>query len=544
GGSVRLFGGRTYDSFNPYIIKGAPTTAASLHVWESLMEPSLDEGSTHYGLLAEWMERGPEDAWVAFRLREEARFHDGRQVGVADVLKSFELLTTQARPFFASYYANVERAVDEGDRVVRFFFDQTGNRELPHIMGQLAVLPAHYWEARDFRDATLEPPLGSGPYRIGAFDAGRYVELERVPEYWGAELPVRIGANNFDTLRYEFFLDNNAALEAFKKGDLDFRRENSALNWAEKYEFPAVAAGDVLKREVALEGPKAVQGFVFNLRRAKFADRRVREALSLAFDFEFTNKSIFFQQYARPNSYFQGSADLMAGGPPTGAELALLEPFRADLPAELFEKAFAYPQTSGDGRIRGQLRRARNLLRSAGLEIRDGALFTPQGERFTLEFLIASAAQERVIGPFLKNLEVLGVESIVRLIDIPQYVRRLNTYDFDMIVNGWRNSDSPGNEQRDFWSAATAEQEGGRNRGGVAMPVLDALIEKIVFAEDRAALAAACRALDRVLLWEHVSILQLYTPFERVAHWARLQAPDPLPSREIGFPEIWWSAEA
>lgn len=544
GGTVRLAASGGFDSFNPFIVKGDAATGAG-RVFETLMTPSLDEASTHYGLLAEWVEHPDDHSWVAFRLRPEARWWDGEPVTVADVIWTLDTLKTKAQPFYRLYYANVTGAKDLGDGVVRFDFDQSGNRELPHIMGQLRILPKHWWAERDFEESALEPMMGSGAYKVSKFEANRFVEYQRVPDYWGANLPANVGQNNFDVLRWEYFRDQTATFEAFKSGAIDFRAENSASTWAEKYNFPAVERGEVIKKEVVLEGPKQVQTFAFNLRRRKFRDIRVRKAISLQFDFEWTNAKIFFDQYARPRSYFQGSDDLMPQGAPEGAELALLEPFRADLPEEVFGPAYEPPKSDGSGRNRRARRESVRLLEEAGWSIVDGKLVDMTGEPFKLRFLIAQSgvSQSRVLDPFLQNLKRLGIDSEIEERDDAQFIRRVfqdPSHDWDMVVHGVANSDSPGNEQREFWGSDAALAVGSRNRAGLSNPAVDSLIETIVFAKDREELAAASRALDRVLTHLHVMVLQLYTPFERIAFWSRLGHPEPLPARAIGFPDLWW----
>ncbi len=544
GGSVSYEAGARFDSLNPYNIAGSPSFAARLVV-ETLMVRSLDEGSTHYGLLAEWMEAAEDDSWVAFRLRDAARWHDGRPVTVDDAIFSFEALTRN-NPFYGAYYANVARAVDLGDRTVLFEFDQSGNKELPHIMGQLDLLPAHWWEDRDFGAVILEPLLGSGPYRIAGFEAPRHVDLERVPDYWGADLPVRIGSNNFDRMRLEYISEDIVAFDAFKVGDLLYREENEALKWATLYDFPAIRRGEVVKENIALDGPQGVSGFFYNLRRPKFQDRRVREALNTLLDFENLNRVIYYDQYARPISYFQGTPDLMASGLPDAAELALLEPHRDALPPALFEQPFEHPVTDGSGELpRSIRRRAARLLDEAGWPIAGGERVGPDGEPLSIEFLTSSDALERTIQAYARNLNAAGIRTVARVIDPAQFTERVRAFDYDCLLAGVANSESPGNEQRDFWSSDAAAASGSRNYCGVANPVVDALIERIVFAEDRAGLAAACRALDRVLLFEYYVTLRAYSPFERIAYWReRIAHPEPLPSRSIGFPTVWWSKSA
>ncbi|MEO1292242.1 MAG: extracellular solute-binding protein [Pseudomonadota bacterium] len=546
GGIAAIDYSAPFDSFNPFITKGTPLAPVRSYIVESLMTAPLDEGSTHYGLIAEWMEHPKDDAWAAFRLRDEARWHDGRPITVADVQKSFELLVEQGNPLYRFYYQNVVKVVDEGDRVVRFFFDQTGNRELPHTMGQLWILPAHYWEGKDFAEVASEPILGSGPYKVGQFERGRYAEFERVPDYWGKDLPVRVGTHNFDTLRFEFFLDRDVAFEAFKKGEIDYWDENSASRWAKRFEFPAINSGKVERREVAFEGPKVVQFFGLNLRREKFADRRTRQAIDMMFDFDWTNDQRYFNQYARPYSYFQGTDGLMATGLPDEAELALLEPFRDQLPPEVFEQPFENTKTNGSGRDRRVRRRAAALLKEAGWQLDERKLVNAKGEPLSIEYITSAAAAERVVGPWMQNLEQLGITTSFRQVDQAQYIRRVRAFDFDVITSGVANSESPGNEQREYWGSASADQPGGRNRVGVKDPVIDSLIETIVFAENREALEAASRALDRVLLWQRYTILQLYEPRARIAFWKGMTPPDPLPARDAGFPNVWWynAAEA
>ena len=543
GGLARLASIGGFDSFHPFVQSGDPVNVAPW-IYETLMDRSLDEGSTAYGLLAEWIEHPADYSWVAFGLREGARWHDGRPVEAADVVFTFDALKKDGFPSLRQYYKDVESAKDEGGGVVRFTFATAGNRELPHIVGELDILPRHWWEGRDFSESTTDRPLGSGPYRIGNFEINRFVEFDRVENYWGADLPVRIGTNNFDRVRFEFFLDGVAAFEAFKAGDVDFRSENNSKVWATGYDFPALRAGAVIKRTYTPDGPKGVQGFLFNGRREKFADVRTREALALVFDFEWTNETLFYGQYARPWSYFQGTADLMPDGLPEGRELELLESVREYVPEAAFGSTYVPARTDGSGRIRSELRQARKLLEAVGWRIQDGNLVDGDGEPFQIEFLTAQAEQERIVGPYLQNAKKLGVDAELRVVDWTQYINRLDEHDFDMIVWGLRNSESPGNEQRGYWGSAVANAVGTANRGGVSNPGIDALVDRIILAEDREELAAACRALDRVLTHSHFAVMQLFTPFERIAHWDRFGHPDPFPSRTDGFPTVWWWDEA
>ncbi|MGB1211785.1 MAG: extracellular solute-binding protein [Pikeienuella sp.] len=545
GGTARLASRANFDSFNPFIVKGTPPQGIGL-VYETLMAPPLDQSSTEYGLLAEWIEYPDDQSWVAFRLRDTARWHDGVPVTVDDVIFSFEALTKQGAPQYRFYYANVIGARDMGDRVVRFDFDTQNNRELPHIMSQLSILPKHWWEGRDFTEGSLDRPLGSGPYRVGKFETGRFVEYERVKDYWGADLPVNIGSNNFDQIRFEVFLDSDVAFEGFKSGAFDFRDENSAKKWALQYDFPAVKDGRVKTLEYPSEGPKPAQFYALNLRKDKFSDRRVRQALGLAYDFEWTNKTVYFGQYARVTSTFQGSPDLMPTGEPSAAELALLEPLRNQIPPEVFGEAWTPPTTDGSGRNRRNIRRASKLLEAAGCVLVEGILSTPNGEPFKIEFLIYDSNSERALNPWIANLKRLGIEATLRLVDFPQYVRTIQQDpEFSWDVIGWqaRNSSSPGNEQREFWGSRAANEVGARNVSGVADPAVDALIDHIIAAKDRTELSVASRALDRVLMWNNYFIPQIFSPNERLAWWDKFGRPDPLPGINPGFPSIWWSTE-
>lgn len=545
GGTTRIAAIGTFDSFNPFIVKGNAATGIG-RIYDTLMTSALDASSTEYGLLAEWIEHPKDFSSVTFKMRDEATWHDGKPITPKDAVFSFNLLVSKGVPFYRLYYANIEKAEDMGDNILRFTFDEKNNRELPHIMGQLLVLPEHYWKDRDFSESTLEKPLGSGPYKIGKFEAGRTLEYDRVDDYWGKDLPVNVGQHNFGKLRFEYYKDPNAAFEAFKAGQLDLREENSSINWATRYDFPAAKNGDVIKEEIVTDGPKRSQTFVFNTRREKFSDVRVREALALMFDFEWTNKAIFYGQYARPTSYFQGTSDLMSSDLPEGRELEILEEHRDALPERLFTEAFEMPVTDGSGRgDRRVLRKAKTLLKEAGWSVKNGKLVDGGGKPFEIEFLYASAQQERVIAPYLKSLDRLGIVTRLRLIDAAQYTQRFQEHDFDMVIGGVGNSASPGNEQREFWGSKAADAAGSRNSSGVKDPVVDALIEGLIFAEDRDDLAAYSRALDRVLLWGHYGILELYTPTERVAWWhKKVTKPDPTPSHSIGFPAVWWSAES
>lgn len=530
----------TFDSFNPYILKGLPAAGSSLP-FDTLTVQSLDEPSSEYGLVAETILVPEDRSWVEFAIRPQARWHDGRPITPEDVVFTFETLMSKGHPRYRAYYANVARAEKTGERQVRFTFDGSGvNRELPQIVGQLPVLPKHYFEKVEFDRNTLQPPLGSGPYRVKSFDAGRSVTYERVKDYWGQDLPVNRGRNNYDVVRYEYFRDIDVLLEGFKAGQFDIRFENSASRWATRYIGPAVEKGLIKLEKLAITPPARMQGWVFNLRRARFQDRRVRHALSYAFDWEWTRKTLTYNQYERIRSYFHGEPKLMATGLPGPEELKLLEPFRDQVPPEVFTQAYEPPKTDGSGNNRENLRKGLALFREAGWAVKDGVMtHAATGERMEFEILSNSPADERVTTPFIQNLERLGVRARLRVVDPAQYQRRTEAFDFDVIIDLWPQSSSPGNEQREFWGSAAADIPGSSNTVGIKNPVVDALVERIIRAETREALEVACRALDRVLLWNYYVLPQFTDDGYKLAYWDKLGFPKVLPTEA---PDIfsWW----
>ncbi|MFO1048209.1 MAG: extracellular solute-binding protein [Geminicoccaceae bacterium] len=539
GGSLVMAAIGSFDSLNSWIIRGQPASGLAM-VYETLTTQSQDEAFTEYGLLAQSIEMPEDRSWVAFVLRPEARWHDGTPVTVDDVIFSLDILKAKGAPFYRAYYANVARAVPDGVRRVRFEFDGTPNRELPLIIGQMPILPKHYWEGRDFEKTTLEPPLGSGPYKVKSVDPGRTIVYERVPDYWGAALPVNVGRNNFDEVRWEYYRDPNVALEAFKAGRFDLRIESSSRFWATGYQGPALDKGLITKLEIPSEGGGGMQGFVFNLRRDKFKDRLVREALGYAFDFEWTNKTLFYGAYTRTASYF-ANTELASSGLPSPDELKLLEPYRDKLPKAVFDQEFQPPVTDGSGNNRDNLRRAVELFKQAGYEIKGGKLVDGRtGQPFTFEILLDSGGLfERIVGPFAKSLERLGIKVDLRTVDDAQYEQRLSTFDFDMVTSVFGQSLSPGNEQRDFWGSEAADQQGSRNLIGIKDPIVDELIGKIVTARSRDDLIAACRALDRVLLWSYYVIPQWHNRVTRIAYWAKLRHPETWPRYGVDL-FAWW----
>jgi microcin C transport system substrate-binding protein len=540
GGSVRMAAiGNTYSTFNPYTLKGV-AAAGVTQIYETLLESSSDEAFTEYGLIAETIEVPDDRSWVAFTLRPTARWHDGKPITVDDVIWSLQTLKEKGQPFFRFYYKDVVKVEKTGERSVKFSFTPgQDNRELPLILGQLPILPKHYWEKRAFDETTMEPPLGSGPYKIKEFEAGRSVTLERVKDYWGADLAINKGKNNFDLIRYDYYRDSTVALEAFKAGEYDFRQENAARVWATGYESPALKAGLIKKIEIKHENPTGMQGFAFNTRKDIFQDRRVRAALAYAFDFEWTNKNLFFGQYARTKSYFSNS-ELAAVGLPSDEEQKILAPLRAQIPPEVFTKVYEPPSSDGSGNIRDNLRAAQILLRDAGWTVQNGKLQNAKTRKnFAFEILLSSPEFERIVLPFTKNLERLGIEASVRTVDTSQYQARTDNYDFDMIVQSVGQSLSPGNEQRDFWGSASADDPGGRNVIGIKDPAVDKLIDLVISAPDREQLIARTRALDRVLLWNHFVIPNWHVQSYRIAFWDKFGFPSTPPKYALGF-DGWW----
>lgn len=540
GGQLRLGAQGTFDSFHPFIPKGNSVSTGSV---ETLTVSSADEPFTVYGLIAETMEWPNDRSWVIFNLRPEAKWHDGVPITADDVVWSFNTLVEDGNPQYRFYYASVETVEKLGPRKVRFKFKEVGNKELPLIAGQIPVLPKHYWESRDFTKTTLEPPLGSGPYRVTDFEAGRYIVQERVPDYWGAHLAVNRGRNNFDRIRTSFFRDATAIRLALKSGDIDYREENQAKAWAADYDVPAVAKGWLRKELFEHELPTGMQGFVMNTRREVFRDPRVRRALAYAFDFEWTNRNLFNSQYTRTTSYFSNSP-LAASGLPDGAELEVLKEFESDLPSAVFTEPLAVPVTDGSGWPRDNLRQAFALLKEAGWQIDDLKLVHQEtGRAMTFEILLVSPAFERIVLPFMRNLTRLGIDARIRLVDQTQYINRFRQFDFDMMVWVWGQSETPGNEQREFWSSQAAENPGSRNLAGINDPVVDELIERIIQSDSRSELNIRTRALDRVLLKGYYVIPNWHIRADRVLYWDRFSRP-PTPVRTGAMTGRWWYDEA
>ena len=529
----------TFDSFNTNIPKGNPVGTGST---ETLLARSFDEPFTHYGLIAESLEVPDDRSWVIFNLRPEARWHDGMPVTADDVVWSFETITTKGLPVQRYYYKDVTSAEKLGERRVRFNFSDTENRELPLIIGELSILPKHYWEGRDFEKTTLEPPLGSGPYRISDFEAGRYVVRERVKDYWGADLPVNRGMNNFDTIRTDYYRDDTAIRLALNSGEIDIRFENQAKAWSSDYDTPPVNNGWLKKENIPHQMSTGMQAFVMNTRREKFSDPIVRKALAYAFDFEWTNKNLFYGQYTRTESYFSNS-ELASRDLPQDEELEILERYRDQLPKEVFSESYQAPVTDGSGNSRRNLLIARELLAEAGWTVKDLKLTHEEtGEVMEFEVLLVSQAFERIVLPFTQNLKKIGIEANIRTVDQSQYLNRIREQDFDMIVSGWGQSLSPGNEQRSYWGSYAADQYGTRNYAGIQSPVIDELIELVIQAPDRESLVQRTRALDRVLLSGYYVIPNWHIGSDRILYWDKFSRPEILVRQGV-LTSRWWYDE-
>jgi microcin C transport system substrate-binding protein len=515
-----------------------------------LFEDSLDEISTAYGAIADAARHPADFSSVTYRINPAARWHDGQPITPEDVVWTMEQVK-KLDPRRGFYYRNVVRVEKTAEREVTFAFDAPGNREKPQIVGQLQVLPRHWWEGadaqgrrRDLSQTTLEPPLGSGPYRIKSFEAGRSLVFERVKDWWAKDLPIYVGKHNFDELRYEFFRDGTVELEAFKADQIDFRIEGIARLWATQYDFPAVRDGRVIKEEFAERNATQMQAVILNLRRPKFQDVRVRRALTAMFDFDTMNATLMFGAYKRTTSYFVAT-ELAATGLPEGRELAILETVRDRVPAEVFTTPYALPPGGSQENQRNNLREALRLMREAGYQVRDRRQVSAGGEVLRIELLLNGSTFERHALAFKAALERLGVDLQLRVVDSSQYVNRLRAWDYDAILGSYPQSLSPGNEQRDMFGTEAADRPGSYNYAGIKNPAVDALIERVIFAKDRAELVAATRALDRVLLANHYMIPTWYSGEQRTARWNRFSRPETLPYYGASaFPTVWWWDEA
>ena len=537
-GTMRRSAIGTFDTLNPFVIKGTPPSGVG-EVFDTLAVRSEDEPSSIYGLVAENIELAPDKLSVLYTIRKEARFHDGAPMTPDDVVWTFEMLRAKGQPHYRSYYGDVTKVGKEGERGIRFYFKSAENRELPQILGEMPVLSKVYWSGRDFEKTTLDPPLGSGPYKIESLDPGRSITYRRVADYWAADLPVNKGRYNVDVIRYDYYRDTTIALEAFKAGQYDVRSEISSKNWATGYDSTALRAGLIKKEEIPNELPSGMQGFGYNLRRSLFQDPRVREALAYAFDFEWSNKELFYGAYTRTRSYFDNS-ELAATGMPQGEELKILEKFRGRIPEAVFTTEYEPPKYDGSGNIRDGLRAALKLLKGAGWGFKGEKLVNDEtGQPFEFEILLVQPEFERIVLPFKKNLERMGINARVRTIDPAQYQKRMETFDYDMTVVGFGESLSPGNEQREFWGSQAADEQGSNNLLGIKNPVIDELIEELIRAPDRPSLVAHTRALDRVLQYGYYVIPNYHLSAFRVAYWDKFRRPAISPKYAVGL-DTWW----
>ncbi|MEL1087567.1 extracellular solute-binding protein [Pseudomonas sp. OB66] len=550
GGTLRVMAFGTFDTVNPYTFKGtSPVTTANflqyginelnepLMVGTGQYSPSGDEPASSYGLIAQSVEYSEDRSWVVFNLRPEARFHDGAPVTAYDVAFSYRTLLKDGHPLYRTALQEVLRVDILNKQRIRFVFKRSGNPLLIMRLGELPVLPQHYWKDRDFKATTFEPPLGSGPYRITSVTPGRQLIFERVKDYWGKDLPVNRGKYNFDRMDVEFYRDSDVAFEAFKAGEFDIYIEHQAKNWVNGYNFPAVRRGEVIKAQIPHQIPTQTQGLFMNSRRATFADVRTREALGLMFDFEWTNRALFSDAYKRTTSYYPNS-EFTASGLPVGHEWLMLKPYKEQLPARLFTEPFTLPKTDGRGIPRETMRKALALLAEAGWKLHGQRLQDKDGQPLRFELLLVNPSLERLYQPYIENLNSIGIDARLRTVDRAQYKQRLDQFDFDMISMTLGQTLSPGLEQWQYFHSSQVNVKGSKNYAGIANPVVDHLLEQLLAARTRDEQVAAGKALDRVLLWQHYSIPNWYLNYHRLAYRNRL-AFVTTPPYTLGL-SAWW----
>lgn len=529
----------SFDSLNPFIIKGH-SAAGIGKIYDTLLSQSLDEPFSCYGLIAKKIKVADDFSAVGFLINKDARFHDGKSIHASDVKFSFDTLVNKGAPHYRSYYGDIEKVVVDSPLQVTFYFKVKGNRELPLIIGQLPILPMHYWADKDFSKTSLDIPLGSGPYKVAEFKAGKQITYERVKDYWAQDLPVNKGMNNFDELIFDYYRDDSVAFEAFKSGAFDYRLETSSKRWATGYKGKQFSSGDIITEVISDRTPQGMQGFWFNLRKDKFKDINVRKAISLMFDFEWTNKNLFYGAYQRIHSFFSGS-ELATDEDISQAELEILTPYKDRLSALVFEP-LRFNQSRADGNIRPQMREAVRLLAKSGYELKESKMQDKNGKQLSFEFLLYSKDFERIVLPFKRNLARIGIKSSIRLVDVSQFINRLNSFDFDLVSLRKGQSISPGNEQKSYWGCDSAMQAGAPNWAGLCNPVIDELAEKLTLADTREALVNSTKALDRVLLNEYFVIPQWHLPAHRIAYWNKFAHPKIEPHYALGL-ATWWSKE-
>lgn len=543
GGTLRLTGLDTFETLNPFILKGSKEALAESLLFDTLMTRAQDEPDSYYGLVAKAVELPPDGGWVAFDIDPRARFHDGTPVTAADVVFTFDILLKEGHPSFRILYADVEKAEATSRLRVRFDFKPGQHRDLPTRLATLPVLSKAYYATHKFNETTFDAPLSSGPYRVEKLEPGRSIVYARVKDYWAKDLPVNRGRYNFDRISVDYYRDREIAFQAFFSGQYDFREDFTSRQWATQYDEPPVNARLIVREVLPDETPSGVQMFILNLRRKKFQDIRVREALDLAFDFEWTNRTLFYGQYRRTNSMFENSA-LAAHDPPTRAELRLLRPFRGKVPPQVFSKPFVAPVTDGSGRIREHLRKAFRLLKQAGYTIRDGMQVDDEGRPLEIEFLLFEASFKRILNPYVRNLRRLGIHASIRIVDLANFKRRVDSFDFDVVIRRIVQRLTPGIEQRNYFGSAFADVHGTLNIGGIRNPVVDALIEKVTSAGNRPDLITAVHALDRVLMWNRYVVPQWYKGVHNVAYWNKFDRPAVAPKFDLGVIDTWWYDKA
>lgn len=541
GGELKLHSLGTFDSFNGFIPKGNSADHLGL-IYDSLMTGSADEAFSIYGLVANKIEYPEDRSWVIFHINPTASFHDGHSIDADDVVFSFNTLMEKGSPQYRFYYQDVENVLALDTLRVKFSFKPGASKEMPLTVSQLPVLPQHYWQDKDFTSANLQKPLGSGPYKIGKFEAGRTITYERVKDYWGAELPTRQGLYNYDKITHDYFRDFTIAMEALKAGVVDVRVERVSKLWATGYTGRAIDEGRLKTEEINHQNPTGMQAFLFNLRKPLFEDRILRQAIGLAFDFEWTNENLFYGAYKRTQSFFSNS-ELASSGLPNEQELTLLAPFKDQLPAEVFEQVYRAPVSGELPNNRINLRKAKKLLDSAGYYVEDNQLLTPDKKPVNFEVLMYDPGFKRVVNPFIRGLKKLGINAKIRMVDTSQYINRIREFKFDMIVYSIGQSLSPGTEQVNFWHSSSANAPGSRNLMGINNPVIDSLVEQLIKADSRESLIAHAHALDRVLLHNHYVIPHWHINHHRLAYWDKFDRPSNSPRYDIGF-EIglmsWW----
>jgi microcin C transport system substrate-binding protein len=551
GGTLNLSTTGTFDTFNPLLSKGELADGSPL-VFETLTKSADDELLASYGLLAEGISYPADFSSATFRLRAEAKWADGQPVTPEDVIFSLDK-AKELNPLLSNYYKHVTKAEKTGERDVTFTFDETGNKELPNILGQLSILPKHWWEGtdadgkpRDITKTTLETPMGSGPYKIAAFTAGSTVRYELRDDYWGKDVNVNVGQNNFRNITYTFFGDRDVEFEAFRAGNVDYRQENQASRWATAYDFPAVKDGRVIRAEVpnALRSVGIMQALTPNTRRDQFKDPRVREALNYAFDFEDLNKNLAYGAFKRIDSYFWGT-DLASSALPQGRELEILQGLKDQVPPEVFTTPYTNPVAGDPQKLRDNLKTAIGLFKEAGYELKGNKMVNSKtGQPMSFEILLSNSSFERSVMPFANNLKKIGIDARLRTVDASQYTNRVRSFDYDMIWSIWGETMNPGNEQMDYWGSQAAAQQGSRNYAGITNPAIDTLIKMIIFAPNRDEQVAAIKAMDRVLLANHYVVPLFYSNNSRLAYWDKIAHPAELPEYSIGFPDVWWSKDA